>query len=165
VRDGLAAKFGQSNVFMDVDDLRPGQRFDVELAKALGACDVFITVFGARWMDLQRQRHVDSEYDYVRAEIAAALQRGVTIIPVRVGREGNLPRLPRPDELPEDIRELVFHQKHDIAHERFRRDITDLVQAIESLRKMEEFADLRREAKETRAYYQKAFAYLGPKKG
>src|SRR5262245_23340355 len=51
VRDGLAAKFGQSNVFMDVDDLRAGQRFDVELAKALDACDVFLAVIGPHWMD------------------------------------------------------------------------------------------------------------------
>jgi hypothetical protein len=44
VRDALAAKFGESNVFMDVDNLRPGQRFDVELPKALDACDVFIAL-------------------------------------------------------------------------------------------------------------------------
>jgi hypothetical protein len=50
VRDGLAAKFGQSNVFMDVDDRRAGQRFDVELAKALAACDVFVAVIDPRWM-------------------------------------------------------------------------------------------------------------------
>ena len=108
--DGLASKFGQSNVFMDVDDLRPGQRFDVELAKALGACDVFVAIIGPRWMDLLRQRHVDREYDYVRAEIAAALQRGLYIIPVRVGLEGSMPQLPRPAELPEDLQALVFHQ-------------------------------------------------------
>ena len=53
---------------MDVDDLRPVQRFDVELAKAIDACDVFITVFGARWMDLLRQHHVDREYDYARGD-------------------------------------------------------------------------------------------------
>src|SRR5262249_40384731 len=135
VRDGLAAKFGQSNVFMDVDDLRPGQRFDVELAKALDACDVFVAVIGRRWMELLQQRCVDREYDYVRAEIAAALQRGITVIPVRVGREGNMPHLPRLDELPEDLRALVLHQKHDVAHERFRRDIADLIQAIVAVKK------------------------------
>jgi hypothetical protein len=59
VRDGLAAKFGQSNVFMDVDDLRAGQRFDLELAKALDACDVFVAVIGPRWLDLLRQRQAD----------------------------------------------------------------------------------------------------------
>jgi len=35
IRDALAAKFGRSSVFMDVDDLLAGRRFDVELAKAL----------------------------------------------------------------------------------------------------------------------------------
>jgi hypothetical protein len=88
IRDELAAKFGQPNVFMDVDDLRAGQRFDVELAKALDACDVFVAVIGPRWMDLLRQRYVDREYDYVRAEIAAALQRGITVIPGASGARG-----------------------------------------------------------------------------
>lgn len=136
VRDGLAAKFGESNVFMDVDDLRPGQRFEVELAKALDACNVFVAIIGPRWMDVLRQCHLDRKYDYVRAEIAAALQRGINIIPVRVGREGNMPQLPLPEELPEDIRALALHQKHDVAHERFRRDITDLIQAIATLGKL-----------------------------
>jgi len=44
---------------MDVDGLRAGQRFDVELAKALDACDVFLAVIGPHWMDLLRQRHAD----------------------------------------------------------------------------------------------------------
>src|SRR5262249_9201556 len=58
----------------------------------------------------------------------------IIVIPVRVGREGNMPRLPLPEELPEDLRALVLHQKHDVAHERFRRDIADLIRAITSLR-------------------------------
>ncbi len=40
VRDGLAQKFGKSNLFMDVDNLIAGLRFDEELARALTACDV-----------------------------------------------------------------------------------------------------------------------------
>jgi hypothetical protein len=44
LRVGLAAKFAKSNVFMDVDKLRACQRFDVELAKALDACDAFVAV-------------------------------------------------------------------------------------------------------------------------
>ena len=46
LRDGLVAKFGKSNVFMDVDNLLAGQRFDEELAKALAECDVLIAVNG-----------------------------------------------------------------------------------------------------------------------
>jgi hypothetical protein len=46
VRDGLAGKFGNANLFIDVDDLFAGQRFDDELAKALAACDVLIAAIG-----------------------------------------------------------------------------------------------------------------------
>src|SRR5262245_384414 len=120
VRDGLTAKFGQSNGLMDFEDLRACQHFDVELATALDACDMVIASIGPPWMDLLRQRHVNPEFDYVRAEIAAALQRDINIIPVRGGREGNILRLPQPEELPEDIQEFVQYQKHDVVHERFQ---------------------------------------------
>jgi hypothetical protein len=135
VRDGLAAKFGRSNVFMDVDNLLAGQRFDQELAKALDACDVFIAIIGGRWMNELQARNDRGERDYVREEIGAALNRGIVVVPVRVGREGQLPALPRSEDLPEDIRDLVHHQKHDISHERFARDVDDLVSAIRLVRK------------------------------
>lgn len=44
VRDRLVAAFGVANVFMDVDNLLAGQRFDKELEKALAQCDVFVAV-------------------------------------------------------------------------------------------------------------------------
>lgn len=136
IRDGLAARFGRGSVFMDVDDLLAGQRFDEELPKALDTCDVLIAVIGPRWMDLLRARTASNEPDYVRAEIAEALRRRIVAIPVRVGREGQMPALPRPEELPDDLRDLVYHQKHDVTHERFGRDLADLVQAIGDIRNM-----------------------------
>src|SRR5215468_12226322 len=83
VRDGLAAKFGKSNVFMDVDNLLAGQRFASELAKALDACDVLLAIIGPRWMELLKAKAASGERDYVRDEIAAALKRGIVVIPVR----------------------------------------------------------------------------------
>src|SRR5262249_13069055 len=107
VRDRLAATFGNANVFMDVDNLMAGQRFDRELEKALAQTDVFLAVIGPRWMDLFRERQTSDERDYVHDEIAGALKRGITVIPVMVQQTP----LPRADALPEDIRELVLHQK------------------------------------------------------
>ena len=52
VRDRLAGVFGAANVFMDVDNLLAGQRFDKELEKALAQTDVFLALIGPRWMDL-----------------------------------------------------------------------------------------------------------------
>jgi formylglycine-generating enzyme required for sulfatase activity len=131
IRDRLAATFGDASVFMDVDNLLAGQRFDRELEKALDQTDVFLAVVGRRWLELLAERHASGERDYVREEIAGALQRGIVVIPVLIERTA----LPRADALPGDIRDLVLHQKHAITHERFGRDVEDLVEAIRSARK------------------------------
>ncbi len=135
VRDGLATKFGKSSIFMDVDNLLVGQRFDLELAKALDDCDMLLAVMGPRWLDLLKTRVASGERDYVREEIAEALKRRIAVVPVRVGRDGSMPALPSAEELPEDIRELLLYQKHDVAHERFGRDMVELVAAVVALRK------------------------------
>src|SRR5262245_59897038 len=89
--DALAHKFGKSNVFLDVDNLLAGQRFDRELDKALARCDVLVAVIGSRWMELLTAKGSDGERDYVREEIAMALKRGIVVIPVRVGQQGRMP--------------------------------------------------------------------------
>ena len=131
IRDRLAAAFGIPHVFMDVDNLLAGQRFDKELEKALAETDVFIAVIGPRWLDLFKARTAADERDYVREEIAAALAKGITVIPVMIERAA----LPRAAELPDDIREMVLHHKHDIGHEYFGRDVEGLVTAIRAGRK------------------------------
>ena len=42
VRNALAARFGEASIFMDVDNLLAGQRFDEELAKALASATCFL---------------------------------------------------------------------------------------------------------------------------
>jgi TIR domain-containing protein len=130
IRDRLAATFGASNVFMDVDNLLAGQRFDKELERALGETDVFLAVIGPRWLELLSERQASGERDYVREEIAGALGRGIVVIPVLIERTP----LPRHDLLPPDIRDLVLHQKHVVTHEQFGRD-GGLVEAIRFGRK------------------------------
>jgi invasion protein IalB len=135
VRDALAARFGKANLFMDVDSLSAGQRFEDELAKALAACDVFIAIIGPRWMDLLKSRgQMSGVRDFVRDEIALALKRKIMVVPVRVGRENSLAPLPRAKDLPSDIRDLVLFQKHDVVHENFARDIAGLAEAITRVR-------------------------------
>jgi formylglycine-generating enzyme required for sulfatase activity len=64
----------------------------------------------------------------VREEIAAALRRGIVVIPVLIERA----ILPRNRDLPEDIAEMVLHEKHDITHRHFGRDTDTLIAAIKS---------------------------------
>jgi TPR repeat protein len=131
VADRLARHFGKPNVFMDVDNLLAGQRFDRELDRALSQCDVLIAILGPRWMELISRP--DGERDFVRDEIAAALKRDIVVIPVLVGREGHMAALPQSKDLPEEIRELVLYQKHSVAHETFGRDTGELIAAISAV--------------------------------
>jgi formylglycine-generating enzyme required for sulfatase activity len=133
--DGLAARFRRANVFMDVDHLLPGERFDQKLAEALSDCDVLVAVVGRRWMELLQERSVGPAPDYVRQEIAEALRRGIVVIPVLVGLASQMPALPDRHDLPEDLRDLVLHQKHEVAHERFGRDLAELIAAIMEVRR------------------------------
>jgi hypothetical protein len=130
IRDRLARKFGESNVFMDVDNLFAGQRFDQELDKALSQCQVVVAVIGRNWMDLLTAHRRAGGRDYVREEIGGALRRQIAVIPVLVGREGQLPLLPRPEDLPAELRDLLLFQKHGVAHETFGRDADQLNAAI-----------------------------------
>jgi hypothetical protein len=133
IYERLGRSFGEGKVFMDVDQLLAGQRFDRELDKALAECDVLIAVIGSRWMDLLSECAQHGKRDYVRDEIAAALQREIIVIPVMMGREANMPPLPRAQDLPGNIRDLVLYQKHNIAHESFGRDAAHLIAALQSL--------------------------------
>ena len=130
LHDRLAQSFGAANVFMDVDNLLPGERFDLRLKEALAGTDVFLAVIGARWLDLLEARAQSGERDYVREEIAAALAAKLVVIPVLMDRAP----LPKAASLPEDIRELALYHKHDLAHESFGRDVQALIAAIEAHR-------------------------------
>ena len=131
VRDRLASIFGDANIFMDVDNLSAGARFDIELEKALNETAVFLAIIGPRWVELFKARQAAGERDFVLEEVASALQRGVVVMPVLVERTP----MPRGEDLPEEIRELALHQKHTVAHESFGRDIAGLVEAIRKIHK------------------------------
>jgi hypothetical protein len=131
IRDRLARVFGEANVFMDVDQILPGQRFEEELDKAVTQCDVLLAVIGPRWLELLSARQYTEDRDFVCEEISTALTYGIVVIPVLVEKAA----LPTKNKLPEDIRGLLLHQKHEVTHERFGRDVEDLITAIRVGRK------------------------------
>jgi hypothetical protein len=126
IRDRLASAYGERNVFMDIDKLTAGQRFDRALEAALGQCDVFLAIIGPRWLPILKERQAANVRDFVCEEIASALSRGILVIPVTINRAP----LPHANDLPGDIRQLVLHQKHDVSFERIGRDVDDLKAAI-----------------------------------
>lgn len=126
VHERLTREYGENSVFMDVDSLFAGQRFDSELDAALDHCDVLIALIGPRWVDILNERTKEAKADYVQQEIARALDRSITVIPVCFdGAE-----LPASKDIPESIRPLVKYQRLLLMHERFGADMRDLIAAI-----------------------------------
>jgi DNA polymerase len=128
--DKLTQRFKPEDVFMDVDNIKPGEDFVVALEKAVAACDVCIAVIGPHWLtaaDETGNRRLDAWNDFVRIEIASALKLNKVVIPVLVGRA----RMPSPADLPEDIQALARRNAVELSHQRFAYDIQKLIDAIE----------------------------------
>ena len=128
--DRLADRFGEGQVFMDVDTIEPGVDFAEEISRAVAACQVLLAIIGPGWLtvtDKRGRRRLDDPEDLVRLEIGAALAREVRVIPVLVGDAV----MPGRDELPESLASLARRNALAIRHESFRTDVGRLVTAIE----------------------------------
>lgn len=128
--DRLADRFGDDQVFMDVDSIEPGLDFTEVIAQAVDGCRVLLGLIGDRWstaVDEAGHRRLDDPDDIVRLEIEAALERDIRVIPILV--EGAM--MPRRQELPESLARLVRRNALRISHESFRQDAARLVQILE----------------------------------
>lgn len=127
--DDLAEAFGAESIFRDIEGIEPGVDFTQALDKALGTCVVMLVVIGPRWLDMADAsggRRLDQPGDWIRVEIATALQRQTRVIPVLL--EGAA--LPQESELPGDIQPLVRRQAFELADGRWRGDIQRLISAL-----------------------------------
>jgi hypothetical protein len=123
----LADRFGESAVFRDVDSIGAGLDFTTQLEEALSHCAVMLVLIGPRWLPLLRERM--DKPDWVRQEIAAALQRGVRVVPVLVEDA----RLPAASDLPPDLQPLVNRQARSLSDERWRGDALVLIEMLAKL--------------------------------
>jgi TIR domain len=130
--DRLAGRFGEDQVFIDVDTMEPGVDFAEEIFRAVAACKVLVAIIGPAWLtatDERGGRRLDDPDDIVRLEIEAALARGVRVIPILV--EGAV--MPGRQDLPESLAGLARRNALLIRHESFRYDAGRLVTAIERI--------------------------------
>jgi hypothetical protein len=127
--DDLAAVFGSDLVFMDVTAIQPGRDFRKSIDLSLSSCGVFLSLIGRNWLtakDASGQRRIDDPADFVRIETSAALKRDIPVIPVLV--QGAT--APKPNQLPDDLKELAFRNAVELTHARWDSDIELLVRAL-----------------------------------
>jgi hypothetical protein len=127
--DALLQRLGANSVFQDVIAIAPGQDFTVELDRALDDSDAVLAVIGPGWLTAatpQGAPRLSEADDYVRLELARALNRNVRVVPVLVGGAA----LPAATDLPDELRGLVHRQAVVLHDETWHQDVDGLVQSL-----------------------------------
>jgi tetratricopeptide (TPR) repeat protein len=130
--DRLSQRFGDEHVFMDIDAIEPGLDFVEVIQQAVLSCDVLITLIGRQWLtvaDATGKPRLTNPEDFVRLEIAAALERNIRIIPVLVQ---DAP-MPRSADLPDDLKRLSRRNALEISDTRFHSDVDRLITVLDSV--------------------------------
>jgi hypothetical protein len=131
IHDRLTERFDDDQVFMDVDTIKPGDDFREVITQKVSTCQVLLAVIGPHWLDQDQggQRRLKAPDDILRLEIAAALERGIRVIPVLV--QGAV--MPKPKDLPDDLARLAGRNASTLHHESFRSDADRLITVIERI--------------------------------
>lgn len=128
--DGLRERYGDNNVFMDVDRIQPGENFAAVIERSVHTADVVLAVIGKSWLTVRNeseQRRLDDPEDFVRMEIKATLDAGRRLIPVLVGGA----TMPGDSSLPTALQRLAGLQAVNMSDERWDYDSERLTSAID----------------------------------
>lgn len=128
----LLKYFSREQLFKDFNTILPGDDFVVSIQNALRKCDILLVVIGKNWLnmtDMKGRRRLDDPDDFVRIEIATALERKIQVIPVLF--DGT--PMPQPEELPADLALLYRRQFVEIDPKRFEDDVRKLADAIKKV--------------------------------
>lgn len=130
--DDLVEQFGGDSVFMDVAAIEVGRDFRKAIDESISTCGVLLTIIGIGWLEEKNEsgsRRLEDPGDFVRAEIASALRRDIPIVPVLVRGA----KMPRPDQLPKDIRDLAYRNAVELTHVRWKSDIKLLIRSLRGI--------------------------------
>jgi hypothetical protein len=132
IYDHLSMAFGEEVVFKDVDAIPLGVDFRHHLSGAISRCRVVLVIIGRSWADARDEsgrRRLDDPADFVRVEVASALERQIPVIPLLVGGA----TMPIADELPPDLRDLSFRNGTTIKPDPdFRADMQRLIRGLQA---------------------------------
>ncbi len=130
--DAMVARFGERNVFMDVD-IEPGVDFVERITEVVSGCLVLIVVMGRNWAtatDAEGRPRIDDPDDFVRLEVETALKRpDVTPIPVLVSGA----KMPDREQLPPQLQPISRRNALELSDARWGYDVGRLNTTLDDL--------------------------------
>jgi hypothetical protein len=129
--DRLEARYGEEQIFKDVDSIAPGEDFVERITTAVASCDVLLALIGDEWLTVADEggRRLDNPKDFVRVEIEAALARKVRVVPVLVDGAA----MPEAEQLPPSLAPLSRRQALELSPQRFDFDTNRLLDALDKM--------------------------------
>jgi formylglycine-generating enzyme required for sulfatase activity len=120
----------RTDIFIDVDNIPLGVDFATHLEGKVGECEVLLALIGDEWLNIRDpatgRRRLDDPKDFVRIEIAAALQRGIPVVPVLFDGAS----IPPAEDLPEDLKPLARRNGLPVTRASFDSDMLRLVNGL-----------------------------------
>ncbi len=130
--DRLSQYFGSDNIFMDMDTIELGDDFVNVIEAAVRSCDVLVTIIGNKWLTITNeagQKRLDDPNDFVRLEIASALNQDVDVVPILLDDAV----MPRAEDLPETLVPFIRRNALAVEYSRFNADVDRLIRGIEAI--------------------------------
>lgn len=132
-------RFGDDCAFFASKSIPPGTPFPRTLLNAVRRCQVMLALIGKDW---SARPELQDENDWVRREIAEALDCAIPVIPVLLGRKTD--RL-NPAHLPDELKQLAEHQSLPFDNSTADADIQrigdELARRIPTLRNVKRTAE------------------------
>ena len=128
LEEALERRLGPGSVFRDVIDIAPGTDFVAAIRTRLAGAHAVLVLIGPRWAGegAVGQRRIDQPGDFVRLEVAMALDSGVRVLPVLL--QGT--DMPAEADLPDPLKPLARRHALNLGDNHWQADMARLVQAM-----------------------------------
>ena len=128
IRDGFVLRYGEDNVFMDLD-IPNFTSFADHLEEKVEESNVLVAFVGPKWHDLLNEKAQSDEPDYLVGEIAQALcQRHTMVATICIDGAS----IPPKRSLPAEIQDMLEFQIPDFQfRDDFLKDIGKVMDDIE----------------------------------
>lgn len=129
--DAIQRTFGPDSIFMDTEAIRVSAEWPKAIQRGLQRATHLVAVIGPQWLrvtDDYGRRRIDRDDDWVRAEIAHALQHRKRILPILLAPNA----MPRAAALPDEVENLAYVQPFELRNDRWESDLNLLVRELET---------------------------------
>jgi len=116
-------------VFLDVDGIAPGENFETKIQDTLAQVSHVFLLIGTQWagsVGASGRTRIFDDDDMVRRELRLALASRAKVVPILLDEA----RMPRPGELPADLKALPSINAFALRTAHFGEDMDDMLDAL-----------------------------------